>query len=345
MSHNTSEPASGKVPELTLNDLAIMIQRNATKDDIDDIVTARINSYQKQTNEKMDEIKQQVDTVSDLSNTNADRIDELQAMVESLKQEQLKNNICFSGVPADKIVNGNTEHLIIEIGKVLNVTLTGSQFTSYAVAGNKFIIAHFHNHKYKRELLMRVRAKQSLMVEEVFNVQSNSQIYLNDHLTPYFNGLHIAAREAKKQGKLATVSSYGGKVKVRKQVNEAPITITCLRQLHALTAPDCADKSAITSQHAECTIAPTTLKQKTHKGKEKEKYRQNNNTQRNNSRNSRTSAKNSNNENNAKSAATDKRRRAEEENGNEQRPKKGKKTTDGSSSPPQSDAHSLKAAT
>ena len=101
-----------------------------------------------------------------------------------------------------------------------------NQFTSYAVANKKFIITHFDNYKHKRDLLMNVCAKKSLMVEEVLSVQSNSQIYLNDHLTPYLNSLHILAREAKKLGKLASVSSYGGKIRVRKFINDAPVGTT-----------------------------------------------------------------------------------------------------------------------
>lgn len=238
------------MPELTLNDLALMIQRNATKEDIDNIVTARINTYQQQTNEQIDEIRQQVDSANVMNNVNADRIEELQATVESLKQDQLKNNICISGVPASQITDDNTAQIVIAIGKTLNVNLTASQFTSYAVANKKFIITHFYNYKHKRDLLMNVRAKKSLMAEEVLSIQSNSQIYLNDHLTPYLNSLHILAREAKKLGKLASVSSYGGKIRVRKSINDSPTVILSERQLNAIIDMDYNDNSTDTNQHA-----------------------------------------------------------------------------------------------
>lgn len=249
-------------PALTLNDLAAMIQRNATKEDIQTIVTARIEEYQQQTDEKIEVIRQQVDTVNDMNNVNANKIEELQATVESLKQEQIKSNICFSGVPANEITENNTAQIVINIAKALNVTLTNNQFTSYAVANKKFIVAHFYNHKCKRDLLMSVRAKRSLMVEEVFTAKSNSQIYLNDHLTPYFNKLHILAREAKKAGKLATVSSYGGKIRVRKTINEAPIVIMYEAQLQTIIDTGCADSPTDTSQHASDTSIQSTSTQK-----------------------------------------------------------------------------------
>lgn len=200
MSEINNTTMASETPALTINDLAVMIQRNATKEDIQAIVTARIDAHEHQTNKKFEEIRQQVDSVNDSNNANANRIEELQATVESLKQEQIKNNICFSGVPPNQITDINTAQIVINIAKALNVTITNNQFTSYAVANKKFIIAHFYSYKCKRDLLMSVRTKQSLMVEEVFATQSNSQIYLNDHLTPYYNKLHILAREAKKSG-------------------------------------------------------------------------------------------------------------------------------------------------
>lgn len=99
MSANNNNNTSQKnnMPEPTLNDLALMIQRNATKEDIETIITTRLDSYQQITDEKIEVIKQQVDTVTDMYNENTERIDELQATVETLKQDQLKNNICISG--------------------------------------------------------------------------------------------------------------------------------------------------------------------------------------------------------------------------------------------------------
>lgn len=72
------------------------------------------------------------------------------------------------------------------------------------------------------------------MVEEVFGNESNSQIYLNDHLTPYFSNIYLIARRAKREGKLSSASSYGGKIRARKNFNDAPTLITNERQLNAL---------------------------------------------------------------------------------------------------------------
>lgn len=57
---------------------------------------------------------------------------------------------------------------------------------------------------------------------------------MNDHLTSYFNGLYLIARIAKKEGKLASASSYGGKIRARKSVNDAPSIIYTEKQLKEL---------------------------------------------------------------------------------------------------------------
>lgn len=79
MNENNNKTMDSAMPALTLNDLAALIQRNATKEDIQAIVTARIDEYQQQTDKKIEVIRQQVDTANDLSNANANRIEELQA--------------------------------------------------------------------------------------------------------------------------------------------------------------------------------------------------------------------------------------------------------------------------
>lgn len=212
---NNNSNGKSYMPEPTLLDLFNMMQNNSTKEDINDIKT-RIDEYKADTIEKFNQIDQKVNVVSSITNENADNIELLQIKVEELKQDQLKSNICVSGVPTNLIQNDNTADLIIAIAKKLDVDINQNQFTSYSCASNKFIIISFFMLKHKQLLLRKIRVKKSLMVEEVFGVQSNSQIYLNDHLTPYFNHLYLLARRAKKDGKLASASSFNGRIKARK---------------------------------------------------------------------------------------------------------------------------------
>lgn len=230
MSANQQKPTASHTTEPTLADVFTLLQKCASKEDINDI-KAHVTTYKEQTDAKLGELKQQVNDATTTSNYNAEKIEILQASIETLKQDQLKNNICVSGVPVQLITNDNTADVVVSIADILGIKLAKNQFTSYAVANKKFIIIRFHNYKHKSQLLLRIRAKKSLMVEEVFGNKSNSQIYLNDHLTPYFNHLYLLARTAKKNNTIASATSYGGRIRVRKFINDAPHTITCERQL------------------------------------------------------------------------------------------------------------------
>lgn len=232
----------------TLMDLFNLLTKCAQKSDIDEIKSS-ITTCNIENAEKINAIDARVDDVIAINDRNTDKIVALEINLEILKQEQLKNNISISGVPPSIInsSNNNTPGLVIDIAKSLNVQINASHFTSYAVAGNKFIIVHFYNLMHKSSLKNKIRAKKSLMVEEVFNGSSNSQIYLNDHLTPYFNSLYLTARKAKADKKLASASSYGGKIRVRKRANDAPVIITSASQLQVLTEQDTSKNTSFVS--------------------------------------------------------------------------------------------------
>lgn len=102
-------------------------------------------------------------------------------------------------------------------------------------------------------MISKMRAKRSLLVEEVFELTSNSQIYINDHLTPYFNKLHQISRMAKRDGKLATTSAIGGKIRVRKCIDDVSIHITTESQLRAIIDIEITNNSTVSSLATEGT--------------------------------------------------------------------------------------------
>lgn len=253
MNNNNEISAQSNMPEPTLSDIFNLLQKCASKDDLNNI-EAKIVANNANTIERIEDVDRRVFSIENQQQKNTDNIQMLITGLEQMKQEQLKNNVCISGVPVS-VVNKdkNTSQVIIAIAKSLGIDLNASQFSSYPVADNKFIIVRFYNLKHKQTLLNKIRIKKSLMVEEVFRrIKSNSQIYLNDHLTPYFNNLYLIARKAKKEGKLASASSYGGKIRARKLANDMPIVITCEQQLQLLIDYDneC-DMSLNTSQQTK----------------------------------------------------------------------------------------------
>lgn len=231
MDADNSKPPTA---EPSMSDIFNLLQNCASKSDLGEF-TSQIKVFAKETSTKINSLEARTDRNEHVGTENSNRIEALEASVECLKQEQLKNNFCISGVPTTLIKDNNTADIVIAIAKTLGVELSSHHFTSYALAKSKLIIVQTYNIRHKQLMLNKIRVKKSLMVEEAFEtVKSNSQIYLNDHLTPYFSGLYLMARKAKKDGKIASASSYGGKIRARKSLNDAPVIITTQKQLTEL---------------------------------------------------------------------------------------------------------------
>lgn len=109
-------------PEPSMAYVIALLKQCASKDDMNDL-KSHLNTHKRETDEEIDELKQQVDYATTTSNTNAEKIVELQASIETLKQEKLQNNICVSGVPVSRITKDNTADIIIAIEGKLDVSL------------------------------------------------------------------------------------------------------------------------------------------------------------------------------------------------------------------------------
>lgn len=271
MEHNNKSSSEEPSIRDLINRQFEILQLCAKKDDIDDIKKS-ITAHNVAINNKIEDINKQVDEVSTTSQQNATNIEQFQINIEILKQDHLKNNVCISGVPINLIKNDNSAEIVIEIAKKMGLEHTKTQFTSYTVANKKFIVVHYHNFEHKNNLITAIRTKRSLMVEEVFvQHKSNSQIYINDQLTPYFSKIYLMARTEKRDNKLAWVSSYGGKIKARKIISETPLLITSEKQLQALIdtentiiSTDSAQITDVTAIATTSTQNPSSKNQRTH---------------------------------------------------------------------------------
>lgn len=264
-SNNNSPSTESKLSQPTIADVYELLTKCASKNDLTNI-TKQIQSFTTETTNRLQVVDEKIEEIATTSSRNTDRIDSLEATVESLKQDQLKNNLCISGVPPEILNNIDSADAVIAIAKALNVELNVHHFTSYTIANNKFIIVQLYNIKHKQGMRNRIKIKKSLMVEECFNGASNSQVYLNDHLTPYFNSLFVMARKAKIEGKIASVSSYGGKIRVRKLASDSPTIVTTEKQLIALINHEC-DLTSDTDSSVHIVGSDNEASQTTHVAK------------------------------------------------------------------------------
>lgn len=71
---NNKNLAKSNIPEPTMSDLFNLLQRNASKEDINDIRT-QISNYTTETNEKIEIVQQQVENIQSANAKNADNIE------------------------------------------------------------------------------------------------------------------------------------------------------------------------------------------------------------------------------------------------------------------------------
>lgn len=216
----------------TMRDLIALMSNTSTKQDITDIKN-QITEYHEEHSTKILKIEAEVNGVRSKLSENSEKIMALETTIEALKQDKLKNNVCISGMPDGW--DGNSSKFVVAIGSALGITLTEANFYAYATFNGKFVIASFYNYADKELTLSKLRIKKSLMAEEVFpNLKSNNRININEHLTPFNSSLFLLARKARQVGKLATVSSHGGRIRVKKLAQDMPVIVHSKNQLDSI---------------------------------------------------------------------------------------------------------------
>lgn len=162
------------------------------------------------------------------------RVALLQIDLETIKQERLRNNLRIIGLPS--VAFQNPTETIAKVNAILNIDMLSSDFTAYADKNKSSIIVSYLSYSHKRRFMDALKERKSLLVREVFPVVgSSAQIYVNDQLTPYFATLFRIAWNAKKDGKLFSVSSLGGKIRIRRCENDELVTVNSESQLFELT--------------------------------------------------------------------------------------------------------------
>lgn len=167
--------------------------------------------------------------------SNCEKINQLAFQIEQLKQDRLRNNLRITGLPQNAY--NDPDEAILRIAALLNIDIIPSDYTVYVDRHKSSIIVSFSSHALKRHTMDAMRKKKSLFVEEVYeSTQSNSQIYANDQLTPYFAKLFQLAWRAKKDGTLHSVSSLGGRIRVKKSENSESHIIETETELNTIIA-------------------------------------------------------------------------------------------------------------
>lgn len=195
------------------------------------------------------------------SDKHNNKIEELELEVEILKQDRLRNGIRLTGLP--QVSYNDPDDAILRIAETLQIDVIPSDYMAYVDRNNTSIILSFNAYTMKRYFMDAMRSKKSLFVEELCDgTKSNARIYANDQLSPYFAKIFKRAWESKKEGKIHSVSSLGGRIRVQKGNGSSSVTVMTLTQLEGIIVSECPSPPQTNPSNTENQNIHTTESQK-----------------------------------------------------------------------------------
>lgn len=180
-----------------------------------------INTTSKQTNDKltafMDETNNQISTLNNKCATNESRIKLLEEKIASLenrssiagqvvddelcKQQRLANNVCVHGIPVGE--KENVSAIIQSLGVAIKMPVQPDDIIgAYRTKGKQevpgLIIVKFKDFSTKFKFMKAKKDHRKLIASDLnLNlVNGDREIYLNNHLTPFFANLLMKCRKS-----------------------------------------------------------------------------------------------------------------------------------------------------
>lgn len=198
------------------------------------LITAKVEELSKQveavkittdeTKFRLDELskenKEIIQTCEQLKHRNAElttAVSQLEDEVHSLQQQSRLENIEIVGIPAT-----NGEDLYNVLNSVAQAI--GIDFKPYDISATHrvpnsrkttSIVVKFVSRKVKMDWITAAKKKRSLKISDITPNLKEGDVFINDHLSPYYKVLLGLAKSLKKDNKLAYVWVREGKILIR----------------------------------------------------------------------------------------------------------------------------------
>lgn len=190
-----------------------------------------------------DEMKIELQVLRSKVKEQKSEIDDLYESQDNIEQYTRKNSLEIHGVPEN--VYTSTEDVVIKLGEVLNVPISGEDIDIshklYNGKGNpKNIIVKFISHKKKTELYRKRTELKNVKISQLFPNCSaatalvSERLYINENLTPLRRDLMKEANQRRKDRLLVSVWSMDGKIFVKTSPDGVPKRINCEEDLDNL---------------------------------------------------------------------------------------------------------------
>lgn len=168
-------------------------------------------------------------------------LNRLQHQISDLEQHSRKSNLLVSGVPVTP--HEDVRSILDSIARALKITFRpGDVSATHRLQGRKgdprppAIVVAFVSRQVKVDWLAARRRKGSLSACELSRTFQDTQVYLNEHLTPQTRTIFNGARALVKQKVLSSVWTSDCRVMARESPDRRPFRVMDLRHVGDLAA-------------------------------------------------------------------------------------------------------------
>ncbi|XP_039298036.1 uncharacterized protein LOC120354688 [Nilaparvata lugens] len=227
----------GQSSDINLKQFSSDIVENLRKEitDLKTFFTSKLDDLQtklESINTKTDTIKTQIDTLTQEHNSlklnfnnlekenleNKKHVQRLEKEIHDLQQYTRKDNVEIVGIPETH--GENLLAVMDAVAKSLNVEFKKDDLSIIhrmpTAKGSTSIVAKFCSRQKKMQWITAARQKKGIKTTDVCDKLPPSNVYVNEHLSPYYKGLLGKAKNLKKDKKLAYVWVRDCKVFVKK---------------------------------------------------------------------------------------------------------------------------------
>lgn len=193
---------------------------------------------------KIKEIEEEVIKVNEIAKTNEkkvkkvemklagyeDNTEKLKFEIEQLKAKEFINDVTIAGI--ERREGERLEELFNKLCNLLQINTNDKDTIAiYRSKGSEsqpgLIIVKFKVPNKKFEFIAAKRRAGEMFAEQILhnvdsNKNNNKQIFLNHHITPYFNNILYKARQAKAAGKISTAWANSSGVFYKINEGDAP---------------------------------------------------------------------------------------------------------------------------
>lgn len=169
------------------------------------------------------------------------RIQNTEYQVESIKQQQLQNNILLCGIPETE--NEDLSIIVKNITNTLSITLNTDEITTIhrkTISGTKSaglpapILVKFTNTQIKNDIMNAKKGKQ-LDTTILATKTIKRPIYINEHLTRHRQYIFKNTRDLRREKKIEYTWTKNGDIYIRQKSDSPAVKIKNIEQLNAFT--------------------------------------------------------------------------------------------------------------